>query len=139
MTRLPSSVWAAISFGEVASKGKPTIKRAKSSSENALDKETQLLLAKAETKKIKQILVSAESTMAKALGASTRPRGRGEGLESRLREMTIEIEAAQEDTKRVCTSDTGLAKAITNELGDAMRTLQMAADEESSEERESSA
>ncbi|KAH1208770.1 hypothetical protein AAZX31_15G115800 [Glycine max] len=67
-TRAPfQSVKAAVSlFGEVAvSKEKRSIKRR--SSENVLEKETQLLLAQRELNKIKKQLESAENTKSKAL------------------------------------------------------------------------
>ncbi|XVF26235.1 hypothetical protein REPUB_Repub13aG0281700 [Reevesia pubescens] len=67
-TRPPfQSVKAAVTlFGEVAvSKERRTPRKSKLSSENVIDKETQLLLAEKEFKNIKQKLESAETTKAK--------------------------------------------------------------------------
>ncbi|XP_071722548.1 WEB family protein At1g12150 [Rutidosis leptorrhynchoides] len=69
-TRAPfQSVKAAVSlFGEVVKKrDRRTPRRSKLSSENVIDKETQLLLAKKEHQRIKQHLENAETTRSKAL------------------------------------------------------------------------
>ncbi|KAJ6870037.1 hypothetical protein NC652_035828 [Populus alba x Populus x berolinensis] len=61
------SVKAAVSlFGEVALKGKPAVRRSRLSSENVIDKETQLLLAQREVSRFKRVLQSAETTKARA-------------------------------------------------------------------------
>ncbi|KDO78590.1 hypothetical protein CISIN_1g037857mg [Citrus sinensis] len=72
-TRAPfQSVKAAVSlFGEVKlanNKNKPLFRRTRLSSENVLDKETQLLLARKEIERTKKLLESSESTRARALG-----------------------------------------------------------------------
>ncbi|XP_021902297.1 WEB family protein At1g12150, partial [Carica papaya] len=69
-TRAPfQSVKAAVSlFGEVAiSRQRSTPRRSKLSSENILDKETQLMLTQKELNKIKQKLDSAETTKDRAI------------------------------------------------------------------------
>ncbi|KAI4371610.1 hypothetical protein MLD38_009938 [Melastoma candidum] len=102
-TRAPfQSVRAAVSlFGEVASKGKPAIKRVKSSSENVLDKETQLLMAQREIKKFKQILVSAESTKAKALEDLNKAEKTVQELTSKLNKALESKLSATEATEAV--------------------------------------
>ncbi|KAG6583669.1 WEB family protein At1g12150-like [Cucurbita moschata] len=87
-TRAPfQSVRAAVSlFGEVvSSKDKQTVKRNKQlSSENVLEKETQLLLAQKELSKIKQQLQSSETTKARALAELEKAKQLQEDLTTKL-------------------------------------------------------
>ncbi|XP_022973119.1 WEB family protein At1g12150-like [Cucurbita maxima] len=87
-TRAPfQSVRAAVSlFGEVvSSKDKQTVKRNKQlSSENVLEKETQLLLAQKELSKIKQHLQSSETTKSRALAELEKAKQMQEDLTTKL-------------------------------------------------------
>ncbi|XP_048131741.1 WEB family protein At1g12150 [Rhodamnia argentea] len=102
-TRAPfQSVKAAVSlFGEVASKKKPTIKRSKTSSENVLDKETQLLLAQKELNRIKQQLENAETTKARALSDLGKANRTVQELTTKLNSAIESKQAAIEATETV--------------------------------------
>ncbi|XP_030473980.2 WEB family protein At1g12150 [Syzygium oleosum] len=102
-TRAPfQSVKAAVSlFGEVASKKKPTIRRSKTSSENVLDKETQLLLAQKELNRIKQQLENAENTKARALSDLGKANRTVQELTTKLNSAIESKQAAIEATESV--------------------------------------
>ncbi|XP_038895078.1 WEB family protein At1g12150-like [Benincasa hispida] len=100
-TRAPfQSVKAAVSlFGEVAvsSKDKRTIKRTKQlSSENVLEKETQLLLAQKELSKIKQQLQSSESTKSRALSELEKAKQTQEDLTAKLCSVNQSMKSAMD-------------------------------------------
>ncbi|CAK9311790.1 unnamed protein product [Citrullus colocynthis] len=105
-TRAPfQSVKAAVSlFGEVAvsSKDKLTIKRTKQlSSENVLEKETQLLLAQKELSKIKQQLQSSESTKSRALSELERAKRTQEDLTTKLLSVNQSMKSAMDAAEAV--------------------------------------
>ncbi|KAK2632567.1 hypothetical protein EUGRSUZ_L01393 [Eucalyptus grandis] len=102
-TRAPfQSVKAAVSlFGEVASKKKPAIKRSKTSSENVLDKETQLLLAQKELNRIKQQLENAETTKTRALSDLGKANRTVQELTTKLNSAIESKQAAIEATEAV--------------------------------------
>ncbi|PON57642.1 WEB family [Parasponia andersonii] len=90
-TRAPfQSVKAAVNlFGVVASpKGRPAIRK-RLSSENILDKETELLLAQKELNRIKQKLESAETTKSRALSELER-------AQRTLQDLTTKLNAVNE-------------------------------------------
>ncbi|KAK4259166.1 hypothetical protein QN277_005524 [Acacia crassicarpa] len=101
-TRAPfQSVKAAVSlFGEVAvSKEKRSIRR--KSSENVLEKETQLLLAQRELNKIKKQLESAEATKSKALAELEKAKVTLQDLTTKLTNVRESKEAAMEAAEAV--------------------------------------
>ncbi|KAL3740967.1 hypothetical protein ACJRO7_022136 [Eucalyptus globulus] len=102
-TRAPfQSVKAAVSlFGEVASKKKPAIRRSKTSSENVLDKETQLLLAQKELNRIKQQLENAETTKTRALSDLGKANRTVQELTTKLNSAIESKQAAIEATEAV--------------------------------------
>ncbi|KAF8023276.1 hypothetical protein BT93_F0697 [Corymbia citriodora subsp. variegata] len=102
-TRAPfQSVKAAVSlFGEVVTKKKPTIKRSKTSSENVLDKETQLLLAQKELNRNKRQLENAESTKARALSDLGKANRTIQELTTKLNSAIESKQAAIEATEAV--------------------------------------
>ncbi|GLU20631.1 hypothetical protein SLE2022_368210 [Rubroshorea leprosula] len=110
-TRAPfQSVKAAVSlFGEVAvSREKPTLRKSKLSSENVIDKETQLLLAQKELNNIKQNLEGAETTKTKARTELERSKRTLQDLTAKLKtvkeakEMAIKAtEAVKEQAKQL--------------------------------------
>ncbi|GKV47618.1 hypothetical protein SLEP1_g54503 [Rubroshorea leprosula] len=101
------SVKAAVSlFGEVAvvSRGKRTPctpRRSRLSSENVIDKETQLLWANKELNNIKQKLESAETTKAKALADLERSKRTLQDIFSKLRTVTEAKQLAIQATEAV--------------------------------------
>ncbi|KAI4311857.1 hypothetical protein MLD38_036720 [Melastoma candidum] len=119
-TRAPfQSVRAAVSlFGEVATKGKPAIRRNKSSSENVLDKETQLLLVQRETNKFKQVLEITEITKAKALGELDKAKKTVQELTAKLNKALDSKQLAMEATESVRNKATHLERVKSqNEAG----------------------
>ncbi|XP_028769824.1 WEB family protein At1g12150-like [Neltuma alba] len=101
-TRAPfQSVKAAVSlFGEVAvSKEKRSVRRR--SSENVLEKETQLLLAQRELNKIKKQLESAETTKSKALAELEKAKVTLQDLTTKLTNVRESKEAAMEAAEAV--------------------------------------
>lgn len=103
-TRAPfQSVKAAVSlFGEVAvSRGKPTVKKSKLSSENVLDKETQFILAQKEINKLKQKLESAETTKSKALTELEKAKRTLQDLTTKLENVTKSKQSAIADAETV--------------------------------------
>ncbi|KAM7270559.1 hypothetical protein ACFE04_029773 [Oxalis oulophora] len=87
-TRAPfQSVKAAVSlFGEVAvSRGRRTPRRSKQSSENVIDNETQLLLARKEHQRLKQQLDNAENTRSKVLAELDKANKMLKDLSSKLK------------------------------------------------------
>ncbi|KAF5747477.1 hypothetical protein HS088_TW05G00198 [Tripterygium wilfordii] len=102
-TRAPfQSVKAAVSlFGEVAlSRRKPNVRRSKSS-ENVIDKETQLLLAQKQFNKIKQKLGSAQTTRVRALTELQWAKRTMEDLTNRLETVSESKKSAIEATEAV--------------------------------------
>ncbi|KAI4371184.1 hypothetical protein MLD38_019450 [Melastoma candidum] len=119
-TRAPfQSVMAAVSlFGEVATKGRPSIRRNKSSSENVLDKETQLLLAQRETNKFKQVLEITEITKAKALGELDKAKRTVQELTAKLNKALDSKKQAMEAAESVRDKATHLERVKSqNEAG----------------------
>ncbi|KGN64989.1 WEB family protein At1g12150 [Cucumis sativus] len=105
-TRAPfQSVKAAVSlFGEVAVsyKDKGTIKKTKQlSSENVLEKETQLLLAQKELSKIKQQLQSSESTKSRALSELEKAKQTQEDLTAELCSVNQSMKSAMDAAEAV--------------------------------------
>ncbi|KAK3218743.1 hypothetical protein Dsin_012713 [Dipteronia sinensis] len=97
-TRAPfQSVKAAVSlFGEVAiSKDRP-LRRTRLSSENVIDRETQLLLAQKEVERSKQQLESAETTKARALHDLDKAKRTVQDLSDRLKAVTESKQSAIE-------------------------------------------
>ncbi|KAH7545400.1 WEB family protein At1g12150 [Ziziphus jujuba] len=103
-TRAPfQSVKAAVSlFGEVAvSRGKPTVKKSKLSSENVLDKETQFILVQKEINKLKQKLESAETTKSKALTELEKAKRTLQDLTTKLENVSQSKQSAIADAEAV--------------------------------------
>ncbi|GAV86434.1 DUF827 domain-containing protein [Cephalotus follicularis] len=103
-TRAPfQSVKAAVSlFGEVAlSKERRTPRKSKLSSENVIDKETQLLLAQREHQRIKKQLESAQSTKAGALTELEKAKRTVEDLTTKLKLVNESKQSAIEATEIV--------------------------------------
>ncbi|KAK4800715.1 hypothetical protein SAY86_021202 [Trapa natans] len=103
-TRAPfQSVKAAVSlFGEVALKRKPTIRRNRTtSSENVIDKETQLLLAQKEISRIKHQLEGAETTKSKALSELEKAKRTVQDLTTKLTSAVESKRHAIEATEAV--------------------------------------
>ncbi|PKI66424.1 WEB family protein At1g12150 [Punica granatum] len=102
-TRAPfQSVKAAVSlFGEVALKRKPTIRKNKTSSENVIDKETQLLLARKEVGRIRQQLDSAETTKSRALSELEKAKRTVQDLTTKLNSAVESKRQAIEATEAV--------------------------------------
>ncbi|KAF7840501.1 WEB family protein [Senna tora] len=101
-TRAPfQSVKAAVSlFGEVAvSREKRAVRR--KSSENVLEKETQLLLAQRELNKIKKLLESSETTKNKALAELEKAKVTLQDLTTKLTQVRESKEAAMEAAEAV--------------------------------------
>ncbi|KAL5769365.1 hypothetical protein ACOSP7_015907 [Xanthoceras sorbifolium] len=96
-TRAPfQSVKAAVSlFGEVAvvSKDRP-LRRSRLSSENVIDKETQLLLAQKEVERTRHQLESAETTKARALVELEKAKRTVQDLYDRLKAVTESKQSA---------------------------------------------
>ncbi|KAL0012072.1 hypothetical protein SO802_007180 [Lithocarpus litseifolius] len=98
-TRAPfQSVKAAVSlFGEVAvSKDKSAVRKSKLSSENVLDKETQLLLAQNELNEIKQHLVKTQCTKTRALTELEKAKRTVQDLTSKLKSVNESKQSAIE-------------------------------------------
>ncbi|KAM1005368.1 hypothetical protein ACFX2C_005459 [Malus domestica] len=117
-TRAPfQSVKAAVSlFGKVVSRGGPSsnasprvnanananaVKKKLSPETNALDKETQLLLAQKELNKIKQQLQSAETTKARALSELDKAKRTLQDLNTKLKTLTDYKRSAIKDAEYV--------------------------------------
>ncbi|CAB4305977.1 unnamed protein product [Prunus armeniaca] len=117
-TRAPfQSVKAAVSlFGEVVSRGGKTasspananspanatpVKKKLSSENNALDKETQLLLAQKELNKIKQQLESAQTTKARALNELEKAKRTLQDLNTKLKTVSDSKQLAIKDAEQV--------------------------------------
>ncbi|KAK4803314.1 hypothetical protein SAY86_001517 [Trapa natans] len=103
-TRAPfQSVKAAVSlFGEVALKRKPTTRRNRtSSSENVIDKETQLLLAQKEISRIKNQLESAEATKSRVLSELEKAKRTVQDLTTKLTSAVESKRHAIEATEAV--------------------------------------
>lgn len=108
-TRAPfQSVKAAVSlFGEVAvSRGKQssspaTAVKKKLPETNALDQETQLLLAKRELDQIKQQLESAQTTNARALSELDKAKRTLEDLNSNLKSVSHSKQSAMKDAEEI--------------------------------------
>ncbi|CAN6690315.1 unnamed protein product [Malus baccata var. baccata] len=117
-TRAPfQSVKAAVSlFGKVVSRGGPSsnasprvnanananaVKKKLSPETNALDKETQLLLAQKELNKIKQQLQSAETTKARALSELDKAKRTLQDLNTKLKTLTDSKRSAIKDAEDV--------------------------------------
>ncbi|MBA0598845.1 WEB family protein At1g12150 [Gossypium raimondii] len=103
-TRAPfQSVKAAVSlFGEVAvTKERRTPRRSRLSSENVIDKETQLLLAEKEFNNMKQKLESAEATKAKAESELESAKKTLQDLAEKLKAVTESKQSAIEATEAV--------------------------------------
>ncbi|KAI6704722.1 hypothetical protein NL676_007684 [Syzygium grande] len=99
--------------GKNASKKKTTIRRSKTSSENVLDKETQLLLAQKELNRIKQQLENAENTKARALSDLGKANRTVQELTTKLNSAIESKQAAIEATESVRHK----AKHLERELG----------------------
>ncbi|KAM2056049.1 hypothetical protein ACFX1T_005379 [Malus domestica] len=113
-TRAPfQSVKAAVSlFGKVVSRGGPSsnasprvnanaVKKKLSPETNALDKETQLLLAQKELNKIKQQLQSAETAKARALSELDKAKRTLRDLNTKLKTLTDSKRSAIKDAEDV--------------------------------------
>ncbi|KAJ6991853.1 WEB family protein [Populus alba x Populus x berolinensis] len=88
------SVKAAVSlFGEVAIKGKPAVRRSRLSSENVLDKETQIVLARRDVDKFKREGETAITTQARAEYSEL------EKAERTLNDLTTKLKAVDETKK----------------------------------------
>ncbi|XP_061963488.1 WEB family protein At1g12150-like [Populus nigra] len=87
------SVKAAVSlFGEVAIKGKPAVRRSRLSSENVLDKETQIVLAQRDVDKFKREGETAGTTQARADSEL-------ENAKRTLNDLTTKLKAVDESKK----------------------------------------
>ncbi|KAK7843132.1 WEB family protein At1g12150 [Quercus suber] len=103
-TRAPfQSVKAAVSlFGEVAvSRDKSAVRKSKLSSENVLDKETELLLAQNELNEIKQHLVKTQCTKTRALTELEKAKRTVKDLTTRLKSVNESKQSAIEAAEAV--------------------------------------
>ncbi|XP_030972063.1 WEB family protein At1g12150-like [Quercus lobata] len=103
-TRAPfQSVKAAVSlFGEVAvSRDKSAVKKSKLSSENVLDKETQLLLAQNELNEIKQHLVKTQCAKTRALTELEKAKRTVQDLTTKLKSVNESKQSAIEAAEAV--------------------------------------
>ncbi|XP_050371576.1 WEB family protein At1g12150 [Argentina anserina] len=102
-TRAPfQSVKAAVSlFGEVVTRGKQASSPKKKLSENELDKETQLLLARKELTNIKQQLESAETTKARAISELDKAKKTLEELDTNIKSISQSKQSAMKDAEEV--------------------------------------
>uniref|UniRef100_A0A6N2JZM8 WEB family protein n=1 Tax=Salix viminalis TaxID=40686 RepID=A0A6N2JZM8_SALVM len=87
------SVKAAVSlFGEVAIKGKPAVRRSRLSSENVLDKETQIVLDQRDGEQFKGEVETAETTQARVNSELEKAR-------RTLNDLTTKLKAVEESKK----------------------------------------
>ncbi|KAB5519033.1 hypothetical protein DKX38_023352 [Salix brachista] len=106
------SVKAAVSlFREVALKGKPAVRRSRLSSENVIDKETQLLLAQREVSRFRRVLESAETTKARANSEL-------EKAKRTLNDLTTKLKAV-DDSKRSAIETAEVVKEKARRLEEA--------------------
>ncbi|CAK7323344.1 unnamed protein product [Dovyalis caffra] len=121
------SVKAAVSlFGEVALKGKPAVRRSRLSSENVLDKETQLLLAQREVGKFKRQLENAETTKARVNSELEKAKRTLNDLTTKLRTVEESKKSAIETAEAVKEKAKKLEEAKSQQLvGNAARKREL--------------